>query len=103
MTDSSASSVSPTPSGTRCSARSLTNVGHRDRAEILVQAGLARSADYAIDDHRHFLLHHRGRCYTEPEKIAGASDCDGRLSHGSDDRGGVRVACAEHAGARAGP
>ncbi len=50
-------------------------LGERDAAQQLFQAGLDVSAAAGIDVHRHFLLHHRGRCYAEQGRIAAARDC----------------------------
>ena len=50
-------------------------LGERDAAQQLFQAGLEVSAAAGIDVHRHFLLHHRGRCYAEQGQIAAARDC----------------------------
>ena len=50
-------------------------LGERERAQVLFQAGEDRSADYGIDDRLHFLLHHRGRCYAEQDRIEDAREC----------------------------
>jgi tetratricopeptide (TPR) repeat protein len=50
-------------------------LGERDRAQVLFQAGEDRSAEYGIDDRLHFLLHHRGRCYAEQDRIEDAREC----------------------------
>lgn len=44
------------------------------RAQALFQAGLDRSAEYGIGRQVHFLLHHRGRCYAEQDRIQDARD-----------------------------
>src|SRR5258708_18412661 len=46
-----------------------------EREQVLFQAGEDRSAEYGIDDRLHFLLHHRGRCYAEQDRIEDAREC----------------------------
>jgi tetratricopeptide (TPR) repeat protein len=50
-------------------------LGQRAAAQELFQAGLEVSAAAGIDVHRHFLLHHQGRCYAEQGQAAAARDC----------------------------
>lgn len=50
-------------------------LGERDVAQHLFQAGLDAADRYGIDRQRHYLLHHRGRCYTEQGQLAEARDC----------------------------
>jgi tetratricopeptide (TPR) repeat protein len=56
-------------------ATALQYLGEYDRAQRLFQAGLDASAEYGIDADRHFLLHHRGRCYAEQGRLADARQC----------------------------
>ena len=50
-------------------------LGERDRAQALFQQGLDKAAEYGIDDERHYLLHHRGRCYAEQGRLREAHGC----------------------------
>jgi tetratricopeptide (TPR) repeat protein len=50
-------------------------LGERETAQELFQAGLDLSDASGIEMHRHFLLHHRGRCYAEQGQLAAARGC----------------------------
>jgi HTH-type transcriptional regulator, pleiotropic regulator of extracellular virulence genes len=47
----------------------------RDTAQQLFQAGLDAADRYGLSRQRHFLLHHRGRCYAEQGQLPAARDC----------------------------
>jgi tetratricopeptide (TPR) repeat protein len=50
-------------------------LGEREVAQELFQAGLDACAAYGIENQRHYLLHHRGRCYAEQGRIPEARAC----------------------------
>jgi HTH-type transcriptional regulator, pleiotropic regulator of extracellular virulence genes len=50
-------------------------LGERDVAQELFQAGLDAADRYGVTRQRHFLLHHRGRCYAEQGQIPEAREC----------------------------
>jgi len=50
-------------------------LGEHEQAQLLFGAGLAKSAEYGIDDQVHYLLHHRGRCYAEQGQLHDARAC----------------------------
>lgn len=53
-------------------ATALQYLDERDRAQLLFQEGLDKSAEYGIGTDVHFLLHHRARCYAEQGMITEA-------------------------------